>query len=408
MQTKKLSLSNASGSSNLIYCAAAGAFAAVLLLILQALTDQWFFSPQPYNSYILQAQSWLEGRLDLGQNYEYLELAVYNGKYFVSFPPFPSYIMLPFVALGLLSCDGAIAFVSAVLGAVFAYRLAAEFIKDKKFALMAALLVTAGSNWLFTSANAWVWFIAQNLAFTLTVSSLFYAVRGRAGVSFTLWVCAVGCRPFQIIYIAVILFLLYSAYKARQPHMTAAEMIRAHISAVIPACCIAISYMALNYARFGSIIEFGHNYLPEFMRVDTGQFNIEYIKQNFGNLFRLPEISDGKIVFQSADGFCMFIASPVLISFFAYWFGAMIHGTKEERLALAGVMLLFWIHMVSITAHKTMGGSHYGNRYVTDALPSVFAALCFMIGKYKRGRIINAVPLACGMALNIYWVLIYF
>lgn len=393
---------------NLMFCAAAGVIAAAVILILQAVTGQWFFNAQPYNSYILQAQSWLDGRLDLGQNYEYLELAIYNGKYFVSFPPFPSYLMLPFVIFGWDSCDGAIAFASAIAGAVFSYRLAAEFIKDRKTSLMMAIFVTIGSNWLFTSLNAWVWFIAQNLAFTFTMAALFYAVRGRAGVSFTFWACAVGCRPFQIIYIVVILWLLYTAYKKQQPSITLLQMIRKHITSVIPACCIAISYMILNYARFGSITEFGHNYLPEFMRVDTGQFNIEYIKNNFGNLFRLPEISDEKIEFQNADGFCMFIASPVLIPFFIYWIIAMIKGTKSERIALAAAMLLFWIHMISITAHKTMGGSHYGNRYVNDALPAVFAALCFAVGKYDKYRILNIIPLVGGAALNIYWTSTYF
>lgn len=58
-------------------------------------TGQWPWKSQPYNSYILQAQSWLEGRLDLGRDYPYLELAIFNNKYYVSFPPFPSYAMLP-------------------------------------------------------------------------------------------------------------------------------------------------------------------------------------------------------------------------------------------------------------------------------------------------------------------------
>lgn len=377
----------------------------LILIILQAVTNRWFFMPQPYNSYILQAQAWLEGRLDLGMDYPYLELAIFEGKYFVSFPPFPSFLMLPFVALGITACDGAAALVSAVLGAVFSYRLAAEYTKNGT-AVLLALLVTVGSNWLFTSLTAWVWFIAQNLAFTLTVAALFYAKRGNAGISFTLWACAVGCRPFQIIYIAVILYLLYQAYKPD----TLTNMIKKHILSVIPACCIALSYMILNYMRFGSIFEFGHNYLPEFMRVETGQFSIEYIKDNFIKLFRLPEISAGKIVFQNADGFCMFIASPVLVPFAVYWVIGMIKGKRTERLALAGSMLLFCIHLIMITAHKTMGGSHYGNRYVTDALPAVFAAMCFIIGKQKNScrAWINAVPLIIGAGLNIYWVIDYF
>ena len=374
-----------------------------ILIILQTFSWQWFFLPQHYNSYILQAQAWLEGRLDLDINYEHLELAIFEGKYFVSFPPMPSILCLPFVALGWTSCDGAIAFISAVLGAVFAYRLASEYTEDKT-AVILALLVTVGSNWLFTSVNAWVWFFAQNLAFTFTVASLFYAKKGKAGISFALWACAVGCRPFQIIYIAVILYLLYQAYKPD----TVGSMIKKHIAAVIPACCIAAVYMILNYARFGSIIEFGHNYLPEFMRVETGQFDIEYIKDNFVKLFRLPKFIDGRIIFHNLNGFCMFIASPVLISFFAYWFIGIIKGNKSERIMLAASMLLFWVHLIMITAHRTMGGNHYGNRYVNDTLPAVFAVMCYIIGKYPRKAWLNAIPLIIGFTLNCYWILKFY
>ena len=53
----------------------------VLLIILAvhsvvgAFNGKWPWSGNAYNSYLLQAESWLQGRLDLGQNYEYLELA---------------------------------------------------------------------------------------------------------------------------------------------------------------------------------------------------------------------------------------------------------------------------------------------------------------------------------------------
>ena len=43
-----------------------------------------------WDSYTLQASRWLQGKVDLGRNYEYLEIAKYQGKYFVSFPPFYS------------------------------------------------------------------------------------------------------------------------------------------------------------------------------------------------------------------------------------------------------------------------------------------------------------------------------
>ena len=54
------------------------------MLSVAAFTGFWPWSRNPYSSYVLQACSWLEGRLDLGQDYPWLELAIYEGKYYVS------------------------------------------------------------------------------------------------------------------------------------------------------------------------------------------------------------------------------------------------------------------------------------------------------------------------------------
>ena len=49
------------------------------------------------NLYGLQAQAWLEGRLDVPGPAE--DLSLYGGRYYVAFPPFPSVVLLPVVAL---------------------------------------------------------------------------------------------------------------------------------------------------------------------------------------------------------------------------------------------------------------------------------------------------------------------
>ena len=45
----------------------------------------------------------------------------------------------------------------------------------------------------------------------------------------------------------------------------------------VPVTLIAVSYMVLNYVRFGNILEFGRKYLPEFVNESNGQFNVIYI-----------------------------------------------------------------------------------------------------------------------------------
>mgnify|MGYP003302259415 CR=1 FL=1 len=69
------------------------------LFLLWMFTGKWPLDANTYNSYALQADAWRQGRLDLGQNYTWLELAIYEGKYFVSFPPFPSYLLFPLTFL---------------------------------------------------------------------------------------------------------------------------------------------------------------------------------------------------------------------------------------------------------------------------------------------------------------------
>lgn len=386
---------------DLFFCLAAVLCAVLIFSFICRSTGQWLWSDNPYCSYMLQAKAWLEGRLDLGQNYEYLELAVFGGKYYVSFPPFPSVVMLPFAFFGFDKADGSIAFVSSMLGVFYSVRLAQRYIKNRPIALMMALFATVGSNWLFCATNSWVWFIAQNMAFTLTVMSVYYAVEKKPGVSLFLWACAVGCRPFQIIYILPVAYILYNAL----PQKGVKNKLIANWKSLIAPFVVAVFYMWLNYARFGNITEFGHNYLPEFTRTATGQFNISYLAENFPKLWRLP-FSDGHINFYTFDGFCIFIASPIFIAYVVY----TIIGIKSNvnRHMLIMILVLVCVHLVSISMHKTMGGAHIGNRYTNDIIPFAYFAILTVMEKKNKAAWLNAIPFAMGLILNVYWNICFY
>lgn len=66
---------------------------------LHAALQTSFFGPSGYSTYTLQALAWREGRLFLSRDYPHLELAVYQGNYYVSFPPVPSLVLLPLTFL---------------------------------------------------------------------------------------------------------------------------------------------------------------------------------------------------------------------------------------------------------------------------------------------------------------------
>lgn len=138
--------------------------------------------------------------------------------------------MLPFVLIGWNSCDSMIAFAVSLLGAVYAFKILKHFDIESKTAIFFTLLLTVGSNWLMTAQNAWVWFIAQNMAFTLSLMAIYYALKNKIGLSLAFWACAVGCRPFQILYLPALLYLIYNAHKAVNPEDKIIDIIKKALS----------------------------------------------------------------------------------------------------------------------------------------------------------------------------------
>ncbi|MBP3361409.1 MAG: hypothetical protein J6N52_11180 [Clostridia bacterium] len=338
-----------------------GMFIVIAHLVVWMFSGNSPLSPNPYNSYVLQAEAWRDGSLDLGRGYSHLELAEYDYRYFVSFPPFPSVVYYPLVLLGIPVPEGLIALITSVLGGILCCMLLKSCSVSDTCAAVISILTVCGSNLLFVSVNAWVWFIAQNMCFTLTVASLLCAVKKRGFLCFLLWACAVGCRPFQILYLPLLCLILMKSCGSgirlfvSKPHWFAG------------AAVLAAFYMWLNYARFGNIFEFGHNYLPEFTQAEKGQFNIAYMKTNLYSLIRLPMLSSsGALKMQQFDGMNMFLVSPVFIYAVCLYFADF----KNNRLIKTAALITIIAELLAITAHKTMGGWQFGNRYTVDCIPA--------------------------------------
>lgn len=52
----------------------------IVLWTSASFTGHWITEENPYRSYTLQACAWLDGRLDLGTDYPWLELAIMKGS----------------------------------------------------------------------------------------------------------------------------------------------------------------------------------------------------------------------------------------------------------------------------------------------------------------------------------------
>lgn len=374
---------------------------ALSLLLYHSLAGGTLLSRNFYDSYSLQAENWLAGRnyIANGEDYTWLELAIYNGRYYQSFPPVPAVFMLPFVALfGSAAAvpSNLIMLFVALLCAAGVYACCLNAGAAPVTAAFFTLFISFGSNTYWLSTSGGVWFMAQMLGLCLAFWGLFFAQRGGRVLPSLLFALAVGCRPFYAVLLAV-----WFLWQLRADHSP-----RAIVSAAAPAFVVAAVMMAYNYARFGSVTEFGHNYLPEFMAAEHGQFSLAYLLPNLANLLRPVTLDNTlQLHFEIFNGFLFIIANPLFLLAFAR--GIRLLRQPEPRVpspALpnhgAAILLCCLLIVVLTALHRTMGGWQFGTRYLVDLFPWVLVWFLARPG-WKPG---TAAWTLCGAAMlfNLY------
>lgn len=352
-----------------------------------------------WDSYSLQAMSWLSGRLDMGKNYEWLELAVYNGKYYLSFPPLPSVVMLPFVLLfGERTPSNLVSALYGIFTAMIAYKILKKAGMKRGGAVFFAIAYVWGSNMLWLSTSGGVWFLAQGLNMLLLTACVYFAQQKMRVAAYAMAALAVGCRPFSVCMFLPLMAYFYTADKDRPM----ADRIGGQIRSLIIPVFIALCYMLYNYVRFGNVLEFGHNYLPEFTESEKGQFSLSYILPNLYNLLLRPVTlrADLTLEYPLFDGFMFYIANPM----FLIWFAAVVKDVRQKRLDAVRLCIVIAIlaELLLLCAHKTLGGWQFGARYTVDMLPM---ALMYLLLKKDEPGGISAFIMAAGMMFNLYGAL---
>ena len=352
-----------------------------------------------WDSYSLQAMSWLSGRLDMGKNYEWLELAVYNGKYYLSFPPLPSVVMLPFVLLfGEKTPSNLVSALYGIFTAMIAYKILKKAGMKRGGAVFFAIAYVWGSNMLWLSTSGGVWFLAQGLNMLLLTACVYFAQQKMQMAAYAMAALAVGCRPFSVCMFLPLMAYFYTADKDRPR----ADRIRGQIRSLIIPAFIALCYMLYNYVRFGNVLEFGHNYLPEFTESEKGQFSLSYILPNLYNLLLRPVTlrADLTLEYPLFDGFMFYIANPM----FLIWFAAVVKDVRQKKLDAVRlcIVIAVLIELLLLCAHKTLGGWQFGARYTVDMLPM---ALMYLLLKKDEPGGISAFIMAAGMMFNLYGAL---
>ncbi len=369
---------------------------AVLWAVLCFIINISFAGPTAYNTYTRQAMAWRDGLLHLPYDVSYLELAVYQGEYYVSFPPLPSVVLLPLTYLfGWNTPDNLLVKLYALGACLLMYEALKHAGCRKWEAGVFSFLFCFASSLLPLTLDGAVWYHAQVLAFFLTTAAVCFLSLDLPTLALLSYALSVACRPFNALY-GLPLFVSYY-FIERRKETPVKTMIRSLLPGVCLGLCVAIGLGLYNYVRFGNPLEFGHNYLPEFSTQGGIQFSLDHVAKNIKTfLWGLPLNEDLEL---RKFGFSMLLACPTL-TLMLYWFITDLF-RRTLRPEKAAVLLACAAHAFLLLMHRTFGGYQLGARYAVDLVPYTFFYLLLTPEK-KRPGIVEYIVLTAMFAFMVW------
>lgn len=350
-----------------------------LVLFLHLLVNgslEGVLSPTFYNTYTRQAMAWRDGLLHLPEDVPYLELAVYNGEYYVSFPPVPSVVELPLTLIfGMDTPDHLLMLIYITVSCETLYFAFKKRGITRLSSALFAFFLCFGCCILPLCIDGAVWYHAQMLALLCMSLCLFFFVCDRPTLALIFYALSVGCRPFNAVY-GVVFGVIYLMKLIKD-----GTEFRKICLKLLPGICagllIAALYGAYNYVRFGNIFEFGHNYLPEFSTQGGIQFSLDHVAGNAKRfIWGLPFTTVGDIRYLNLEqfGFSVFIACPALTVMLVR---AVADAVRKKFSVAKGLILAgFAVQLFLLLLHRTFGGFQFGARYACDLLMYPAAYLC--------------------------------
>jgi hypothetical protein len=293
-----------------LYVASAAAFAVVAGS--PRLTEH-----TPFNHYALMANAWLHGRLDLAggppayaQNNDFAE---FDGKTYISFPPFPALLMLPFVKLAGSPenfQDGQFVIWLAGLGPALLFlvlekiRRTGEARRSERENVVLALLFAFGTVYFFTAVEGTVWFAALVVGVALQAAYVLFSLGAErpvlAGLALA---CAYMTRPPMLL--AAPLFALealracggaadetpggtwITRLVSIAKRVDKGKLIRTYVAFAAPILVAFAINSGLNHARYRNWSPFdpGHEYLTVAWRarmMKWGVLSYHFLAKNLG------------------------------------------------------------------------------------------------------------------------------
>jgi len=378
-----------------------------------------------FNYFKNLAISFLQGKtnIECPEGTNCLDLIDYNNKWYLYWPPVPSFIYIPFVVIwGDNTPDFAIV---AVLGAinVFLVMLIVQlFTMYFKIGLNKWTIALVGMFWglgtihFYMSMAASVWFFSQIIGQTFLLLSIFIFLRFLLNpsnlnliLSGIFWGLACYTKNnliFSFFFIATLFYIHYKKIDLKKGAIF-----------ITPFVVFSILNLIYNHVRFGNYLENGVNYhhmgdyfLDNFKKY--GYLSKHYIPHNFQvEVISIPPIITKFPYFGfNPEGAGMLWTSPVFLIFIPlllYYFISLLRSSNISPLSLndrlmMGVLLLT-ICFIALLLFSIMGTGYwqFGARYTLDFQLFVLLFILFVFKIIPNSKILT-ISLLVLLILSIY------
>jgi hypothetical protein len=341
-----------------------------------------------FNHFALLGEAWLNGQLDLGHPPPAYtgnnDFALYDGRWFIVFPPFPAVLLLPLVWLAGSAetvNDGQFFLWLAGIGPAVLF-LALEKLgrmgigSTTRHNLLLAALFAFGTVYFFVAEQGTVWFAAHVVGVALAALYLLFSLDAArpvlAGVFLGLAFLtrAPLALAFPLFVMEALRVSRTAADKVAWDWKALAHRLLWFSVPLVTAAALALWY---NAARFGDPTEFGYRYLQIVWRsrIETwGLFSYHYLAKNLGVLLTsLPYVTrpPAEVPFQvNGHGLALWVTSPFYLWLFWSRTDAFLKRALWLTVACVALVSLFY---------QNTGWVQFGYRFSNDYAVFLFALL---------------------------------
>ena len=382
----------------------------------------------PFNHYAHLADAWLHGRQDLAHGSPAYaqgnDFAVFEGKTFISFPPFPAVLMMPWVAIAGSPenfLDGRFIVMLAGLAPALLFLLLEALRDDGRSSrgiignAAFSLLFAFGTVFFFTAVQGTVWFAAHVVGVVLCILFLLASLGGRrpllAGVALA---CAWATRPGLLLYAPFFFYELLrepgdDADETQSWGTSAAAALRkglrrkrVWVHAALFAIPVTLSFALASWSNFTrfhnpSPFAFGHEHLTVVWHeriARWGLFGYHYLGKNLGIfLSSLPWISaktasPTEAVFRvNEHGLALWFTTPLYFWLFA--------SRRKQPISVVLALIALGPCVLDLL-YQNSGWRQFGYRFSSDYAVPLFLLLATSHLRLRRVPVLMACVWAIG------------